>query len=447
MAATVPGAQPAGGEDRLPSEIGPYRILERIGEGGMGVVYLAEQRTPVARRVALKAIKLGMDTKAVLARFQAEQRALAAMEHSCIARMLDAGISADGRPYFVMEYIAGIPITDYCDRNRLDTKARIHLFQRVCSAVQHAHERGIVHRDLKPSNILVTVRDGQPEPRIIDFGLAKALNHRLVEATVFTEQGQIIGTPEYMSPEQAGTDPLGVDARTDIYSLGVLLQELLIGTRPFSRRELRHGALDELQRVIREQRPERASSKLSRLGPAGAEVAAARHTDTRSLQTELRRALDAVILKAIEKDRLRRYQTASEFAADLARYLGGQAPAAVAAAWHGPAGGVRKAIVAAIAVAAFGAGYLVRGIPLPRLSSVITLPLSVNPPDATVYLNGERIGPGNARPVRFDFSEHARVYVQCLHPDYLPTIEWFTPERADQMRAMALPVQFTLRPR
>ena len=302
-------------------QIGPYRILERIGEGGMGTVYLAEQKAPVRRRVALKVVKLGMDSKAVLTRFEAERRALSMMEHSCIATVFDAGITEHGRPYFAMEYVKGIPITDYCDQNKLGLQERIELFRKVCSGVQHAHLKGVMHRDLKPSNVLVTLQDGQPTPKLIDFGLAKATDHHLVEATLFTEHGQILGTPEYMSPEQAGLGGLDVDTRTDVYSLGVLLYELLVGELPFSKQALRQAGYLEMQRLIREQEPVKPSTKITSLGDAATQHAAVRRVSLGDLQRELRGDLDWIVLKALEKDRTRRYETALELAADLERHL------------------------------------------------------------------------------------------------------------------------------
>jgi serine/threonine protein kinase/formylglycine-generating enzyme required for sulfatase activity len=308
-------------QDPRPERIGPYRILDMLGEGGMGTVYLAEQKEPVRRRAALKVIKLGMDSKAVLTRFDAERKALAMMEHSCIATVFDAGITEHGQPYFAMEYVKGIPITDYCDQHKLSLQDRIALFQKVCSGVQHAHLKGVMHRDLKPSNVLVTLQDGKPVPKIIDFGLAKATDHHLVEATLFTEHGQVIGTPEYMSPEQAGLGGLDVDTRTDVYSLGVLLYELLTGALPFSRHELRAAGQLEMQRVIREQDPAKPSTKITTVGDAARQFAAARQLEVRDLQRRLRGDLDWIVLKALEKDRTRRYETALELAADLQRHL------------------------------------------------------------------------------------------------------------------------------
>ena len=252
--------------ERVGTKIGRYKLLQQIGEGGFGVVYMAEQEKPVRRKVALKIIKLGMDTKQVIARFEAERQALAMMDHPNIAKVFDAGATDTGRPYFVMELVKGVPITDYCDRQSMPFRDRLKLFVQVCGAVQHAHQKGIIHRDIKPSNILVTHLDDQPVPKVIDFGIAKATEHRLTEQTMFTELGQFIGTPAYMSPEQA--DPIGVDidTRSDIYSLGVLLYELLTGVTPFDIKTLRGAALDEIKRIIREEEPSKPSTKLSTLG-------------------------------------------------------------------------------------------------------------------------------------------------------------------------------------
>lgn len=247
--------------------IGPYKLLQKIGEGGFGVVYMAEQTEPVKRRVALKLIKVGMDTKALIARFEAERQALALMEHPNIARVLDAGSTESGRPYFVMELVKGIPITEFCDEAGYDTRRRLELFLSVCSGLQHAHQKGIIHRDLKPSNILVTLRDDQPVAKIIDFGIAKALERRLTEKTLFTAFGQMMGTPAYMSPEQAVMSELDVDTRSDVYSLGVLLYELLTGSTPIDPEDLRQAGYDEIRRRIREDTPVKPSTKLSTLAP------------------------------------------------------------------------------------------------------------------------------------------------------------------------------------
>ena len=305
----------------LPDHIGPYKILDFLGEGGMGVVYLAEQEQPIRRKVALKVVKLGMDTKEVIARFESERQALAMMNHPNIAQVHDAGTTERGAPYFVMEHVAGIPITDYCDKHRLSTRERLEIFIPVCQAIQHAHQKGIIHRDIKPSNILVTVQDGKAAPKIIDFGVAKATNQRLTEKTVFTQQGYLIGTPEYMSPEQAEMTGLDVDTTTDIYSLGVLLYQLLVGALPFDAGRLRRAGYDEIRRIIREEEPPKPTTRLSSLGQSGNGIAERRRTDVASLTKDLRGDLDWVTMKAMEKDRMRRYASSSELAADIERHL------------------------------------------------------------------------------------------------------------------------------
>ena len=310
--------------EKLPEagqQFGQYRILQLLGEGGMGVVYLAEQEQPIRRRVALKLIKLGMDTREVVARFESERQALAMMDHPNIARVFEAGASAQGRPYFVMEYVQGTPITDYCDQQRLGNRARLGLFNQVCQAIQHAHQKGIIHRDIKPSNVLVSVQDGKPVPKVIDFGVAKATNQRLTEKTLFTQQGMLIGTPEYMSPEQAEMTGLDVDSRTDIYSLGVLLYVLLVGALPFDSKVLRQAGYDEVRRIIRKEDPPKPTTRLLGLGARATEVANRRKTDVGSLAKELRGDLDWITMKALEKNRTRRYATASELAADIGNYL------------------------------------------------------------------------------------------------------------------------------
>jgi serine/threonine protein kinase/WD40 repeat protein len=315
-----------------PAQIGPYKILDTLGEGGMGIVYLAEQERPLRRRVALKVIKVGMDTRQVVARFEAERQALAIMDHPNIAQVHDAGATEDGRPFFVMDHVPGIPITEYCDKHRLSTRARLELFVHVCSAVQHAHQKGVIHRDIKPSNILVMVQDGKPVPKVIDFGVAKAVHQRLTEKTIFTELGLLIGTPEYMSPEQAEMSGLNVDTTTDIYSLGVLLYELLVGELPFDGTALRAAGYAEIQRVIRYEEPLRPSTRLSCLGRRATDLAKRRHTDVESLARQLRGDLDSITLKAMEKDRTRRYPSASELAADVMRHLDGDTVSARPAA-------------------------------------------------------------------------------------------------------------------
>ncbi|UCD75153.1 MAG: tetratricopeptide repeat protein [Phycisphaerales bacterium] len=304
--------------------IGPYRLLELIGEGGFGSVYVAEQEQPFLRRVALKIIKLGMDTKQVIARFEAERQALAMMDHPNIARVFDAGATTTGRPYFVMELVRGIPITEYCDRNNLPTEDRLKLFMQVCHAVQHAHQKGIIHRDIKPSNVMVTLHDVRPVPKIIDFGIAKATSRRLTEKTLYTEFRQFVGTPEYTSPEQAEMSGLDVDTRSDIYSLGVLLYELLTGTTPFDPDSLRRAGYGEIQRIIREEEPPTPSSRLSTLGRELAEIAHSRQAEPRALSRLIRGDLDWIVMKALEKDRTRRYETAEAMAADIQRHLDNQ---------------------------------------------------------------------------------------------------------------------------
>ena len=300
---------------------GRYKLLEQIGEGGFGIVFMAEQQEPVRRKVALKIIKPGMDSRQVIARFQAERQALALMDHPHIARVFDAGTTPSGRPYFVMELVKGIPITDYCDRHKLSLRQRLELFVQVCQAVQHAHQKGIIHRDLKPSNVLVCLYDGVPSVKVIDFGVAKAIEQRLTQQTLFTQFGQIVGTWEYMSPEQAEFNQLDVDTRSDVYSLGVLLYELLTGTTPLTRERVRQAAVMEVLRLIREEEPERPSTRLSHSEKALARLSAQRQMEGGALVAALRRELDWVVLKALEKDRTRRYATASDLDRDVERYL------------------------------------------------------------------------------------------------------------------------------
>ena len=307
-----------------PVQIGPYRIIELLGQGGMGTVYLAEQTHPFRRRVAVKVIKLGMDSEQVIARFETERQALALMNHPNVARVLDAGTTQEGRPYFVMEHVAGIPITEYCDKHTLSTRERLRLFLSVCDAVQHAHQKGIIHRDLKPSNVLVAVQDDEPTPKVIDFGIAKAVEQRLTDKALFTEFGQLLGTPEYMSPEQAEMTTLDIDTRTDIYSLGVLLYELLVGVLPFEQKALRQAAARDVPRIIGSEDPVTPSTRLSSLGAGVAAVARNRRTDGAALRRQLRGDLDWITIRALEKDRTRRYATASQLADDIERYLSSQ---------------------------------------------------------------------------------------------------------------------------
>jgi len=303
------------------TKIGRYKVLQEIGEGGFGSVYMAEQEEPVRRKVALKIIKLGMDTKQVIARFEAERQALALMDHPNIAKVLDAGATETGRPYFVMELVKGVRITEYCDQSKLSTRERLELFLLVCQAVQHAHQKGIIHRDIKPNNVLVTLHETTPVPKVIDFGIAKATSHRLTEKTLFTEFRQFIGTPEYMSPDQAEISGLDVDTRTDIYSLGVLLYVLLTGTTPFDAKTLRGAGFDEIKRIIREVEPEKPSTRVATLTASGAAIGALRQAEPAALSKLIRGDLDWIVMKAIEKDRTRRYQSASELANDIERHL------------------------------------------------------------------------------------------------------------------------------
>jgi len=304
-----------------PQVIGNYRIIQRLGEGGMGEVYEAEQTKPIRRRVALKLIKWGMDTREVVARFESERQALALMNNPNIARVYDAGATEQGRPYFVMECVKGVPITKYCDTHRLNTEERLELFVQVCNGVQHAHQKGIIHRDIKASNILVTIQDDKPIPKIIDFGVAKATEQRLTELTVFTEFGQFIGTPEYMSPEQAEMTGLDIDTRTDVYSLGVLLYELLVGRLPFETRDLRQAGFDEIRRKIREDEPPKPSTRLHTLVKDSKVFAEKRRTDAPTLLRQLKGDLDWITMMAMAKDRTKRYASASELATDINRYL------------------------------------------------------------------------------------------------------------------------------
>jgi hypothetical protein len=315
-------ASPPAAEGMIGTSVGRYKLLKTLGEGGCGVVYLAEQAEPVRRRVALKIIKLGMDTRNVIARFEAEHQALALMDHPNIARVLDAGATETGRPYFVMELVDGIKITKYCDDNQLGLTERLNLFVLVCRAVQHAHQKGVLHRDLKPSNILVASHDGVAVPKVIDFGIAKAIEGRLTEETAYTADGQLIGTPAYMSPEQAEMSSLDVDTRSDIYSLGVLLYELLTSRTPFDQKKLVRSGLEEMRRTLREDEPPRPSQLLASLTDTELAAVASRHgMEPSRLIRSLKGELDWILMKTLEKDRRRRYETANALAMDIRRYL------------------------------------------------------------------------------------------------------------------------------
>ncbi len=359
-AATITSAR----DERYGQMIGRYKLLEVIGEGGFGTVWMAEQREPVKRRVAFKIIKLGMDTRQVIARFEAERQALALMDHPCIARVFDAGSTETGRPYFVMEYIKGVPILEYCDTEKLSTEARLKLFTQICQAIQHAHQKGVIHRDIKPGNVLVTMHDGVPVPKVIDFGIAKATNAELTQKTLFTEHRQLIGTPAYMSPEQAEMSGLDIDTRSDIYSLGVLLYELLTGTTPFESKELLSAGLAEMVRIIREVEPPKPSTRLSTLGQAAGSRAAQRPTAgaSRRLASTLQGDLDWIVMKCLEKDRTRRYESAGSLAMDIKRYLSNEP---VSAGAPGAAYRLRKFVKrnrGAVIAAAVVAAILVLGI-------------------------------------------------------------------------------------
>ncbi len=315
-----PSALAIHGSEKPGSMIGPYKLLQEIGEGGMGVVFMAEQCEPVRRTVAFKIIKAGMDTRQVVARFEAERQALALMDHPNIAKVLDAGATEAGRPFFVMELVKGQPITQYCDEQRLTLRERMELFIPVCQAVQHAHQKGIIHRDLKPSNVMIALYDGRPVPKVIDFGVAKATGPKLTELTMFTEFGTVVGTLEYMSPEQAELNQLDVDTRSDVYSLGVLLYELVTGSTPLDAQRLRSATFDEMRRIIREEEPARPSTRLSSSAKLPA-LAAQRRQDPSRLAEHVRGDMDWIIMKALEKDRTRRYETANALARDLERFL------------------------------------------------------------------------------------------------------------------------------
>jgi serine/threonine protein kinase/tetratricopeptide (TPR) repeat protein len=311
----------AGASEGPGTIIGPYKLLEQIGEGGFGVVFMAEQTEPVRRKVALKILKPGMDTRQVIARFEAERQALAIMDHPNIAKVFDGGATAFGRPYFVMELVKGVPITEFCDQNQLTPRQRLELFIPVCQAVQHAHQKGIVHRDLKPSNVLVTMHDTVPVVKVIDFGVAKALGQALTDKTLFTGFAQMIGSPLYMSPEQAGQSGLDIDTRSDIYALGVLLYELLTGTTPFSKEHFQTAAYDEIRRIIREEEPPKPSTRLAQSSTTLPAISGRRQTEPEKLTKILRGELDWIVMKALEKDRNRRYETANGLALDVQRYL------------------------------------------------------------------------------------------------------------------------------
>ncbi|NQV35906.1 MAG: serine/threonine protein kinase, partial [Phycisphaeraceae bacterium] len=309
--------------ERPGTQIGRFKLLSVLGEGGYGIVYLAEQERPMRRRVALKIIKPGMDSKEVLARFESERQALALLDHAHIARVFTSGATDAGRPYFVMEHVDGLPITEYCDQHQLSIEDRLRLFQQICEAVQHAHQKGIIHRDLKPSNILVSTQNDLPVSKIIDFGVARAISQPLTDRTLYTERGQMVGTPEYMSPEQADMAFEGIDTRSDVYSLGAVLYELLTGTLPFDPETLRQAGAEGMRKTIREQDPFTPSTRLSSLGNDAKTIAEKRNTELSALTKQLHRELEWIPLKAMRKDRTRRYQSAAELTHDIQNYLDG----------------------------------------------------------------------------------------------------------------------------
>jgi serine/threonine protein kinase len=322
--------------ERPGTVIGPYKLMEQIGEGGMGLVFVAEQQQPLRRKVALKVIKPGMDTRQVVACFEAERQALALMDHPNIAKVHDGGETAGGRPYFVMELVKGVPITEYCDQNQVSIRQRLELFLDACAAVQHAHQKGIIHRDIKPSNVLVMSNDGTPLVKVIDFGIAKAVGQQLTDKTIYTQFTQLVGTPLYMSPEQAGQSGRDVDTRTDIYALGVLLYELLTGTTPFDKERLKEADYEEIRRIIREEEPPKPSTRITTLGQAATTMSSHRGSDPKRLSKVLRGELDWIVMMALEKDRNRRYESASAFGADVQRYLTDEpVQACPPSAWYG----------------------------------------------------------------------------------------------------------------
>jgi len=395
------------------AQIDRYKLLQKLGEGGFGVVYMAEQKEPVKRRVALKIIKLGMDTKQVVARFEAERQALAMMEHPNIAKVLDAGATDTGRPYFVMELVKGVPITKYCDDNNLTTHERLDLFIPVCQAIQHAHQKGIIHRDIKPSNVMVTLHDGAPVPKVIDFGIAKATQQELTEKTLFTHYSQFIGTPAYMSPEQAEMSGLDVDTRSDIYSLGVLLYELLVGRTPLDSKELMSGGYDEIRRRIREEEPPKPSTRVNTMeGPEKTTVAKHRMIGPDQLSSELRGDLDWIVLKALEKNRTRRYETANGFVLDIKRFLNDEPVTAVA-----PSNGylLKKYVrrhKASLAVAATIAGLLIIGIATSSLLAIRATRAQREAEDARARESNEKREAQNQRQLAQEMRQEAEAASQ-----------------------------------
>jgi non-specific serine/threonine protein kinase/serine/threonine-protein kinase len=372
--------------------IGPYRLLEKLGEGGMGTVWVAEQTEPVRRRVALKVIKAGMDSELILQRFEAERQALALMDHRSIATVLDAGSSETGLPYFVMELVNGVPITTYCDEQKTPVRERLKLFGAVCHAIQHAHQKGIIHRDIKPANVLVSTQDGEPVPKVIDFGVAKALHQRLTDRPMYTEIGALVGTLEYMSPEQTELNTLDIDTRADVYALGVLLYVLLTGTTPLDAKRLRSAPISETLRLIREEDPPKPSARLTQSGEALPELAAQRHADPARLTREVRGELDWIVMKALEKDRTRRYEAASALARDVERYLHHQpVEAAPPTARYRVAKFLRRHRVGALSAAA-GVVLLVAGAAVSTWQAVRAMRAERNAAAVSEFLQNDLLG-------------------------------------------------------
>ncbi len=383
-------------DDQAPAppevRIGPYRLVEKLGEGGMGTVWVAEQTEPVRRRVALKVIKAGMDSELILQRFEAERQALALMDHRSIATVLDAGTSDAGLPYFVMELVKGVPITTYCDERKAPVRERLKLFEAVCHAIQHAHQKGIIHRDIKPANVLVSTQDGEPVPKVIDFGVAKALHQRLTDRPMYTEIGALVGTLEYMSPEQTELNTLDIDTRADVYALGVLLYVLLTGTTPLDAKRVRSAPISETLRLIREEDPPKPSARLTQSGESLPELAAQRHADPARLTREVRGELDWIVMKALEKDRTRRYEAASALARDVERYLHHQpVEAAPPTARYRVAKFLRRHRVGALSAAA-GVVLLVAGAAVSTWQAVRAMRAERNAAAVSEFLQNDLLG-------------------------------------------------------
>ena len=393
----VSGLEPLGPDDtpsrvRPDVRIGPYRLLEKLGEGGMGTVWVAEQTQPVRRRVALKVIKAGMDSELILQRFEAERHALALMDHRNIATVLDAGTSEAGLPYVVMELVNGVPITTYCDEQKTPVRERLKLFGAVCHAIQHAHQKGIIHRDIKPANVLVSTQDGEAVPKVIDFGVAKAVHKRLTDRPMYTEMGALVGTLEYMSPEQTELSTLDIDTRADVYALGVLLYVLLTGSTPLDAKRLRSAPISETLRLIREEDPPKPSARLTQSGESLPELAAQRHTDPARLTREVRGELDWIVMKALEKDRTRRYEAASALARDVERYLHHQpVEAGPPTARYRVAKFLRRHRVGALSAAA-GVVLLVAGAAVSTWQAVRAMRAERNAAAVSEFLQNDLLG-------------------------------------------------------